>query len=102
MKMYGSNILITLILPVYLNILATSAVRFNTERFVQENPTICNYEFSMDDRTSDFYYYDAVISESFITGVSNTIFHDEYPLIISGNYEPILLWIDLPPPVYKG
>ena len=102
MKMKDSNILILIILSVYLNIFATNVVRFNTEKFIQENPKISSDEFSMDDRISNFHYYDAFISKSILSGYRDTIYYNEYPLIISGNYESILSFVDLPPPVHKS
>jgi hypothetical protein len=102
MKMQGSNILITLILPAYLNILAINSVRYNPEKFTQENPKISGNEFSMDDRGSNLHYYDAYISESIISVNRDTIFYDEYPLIISGINESIPSFIDLPPPEHKN
>jgi hypothetical protein len=102
MKMIGSNILITLILPVYLNILVINGVRYNPEKFIQENPKISGDELSMDDRITNFHYYDAFVSEPSVSGYDNTIFYDEYPLIIPGGYESIQLFIDLPPPEHKS
>lgn len=102
MKMIVSNILITLILPFYLNVLVINGIRDNPEKFIQENPKISSDEFSMDDRIANFNYYQAFVSEPSVSVYNNTIFYNEYPLIISGSYESIPSFIDLPPPEHKS
>lgn len=102
MKLRGSNILITIILPVYLNISATNTVRYNPENIIQENPKISSDEFPTDERASIFNYYDAFISESALSEKREKILYDEHPLIISQSYKSVLLFIDLPPPEHKS
>lgn len=98
-----SNILITLIFPLYLNIFTINTVRYNTERFVQENPQLSSDgQYNIDDKIYNSFYPDIDISESIISGYSGVFVYNEYPLIISENHESILLLMDLPPPVLNS
>jgi hypothetical protein len=97
------NILITLVLPLYLNIFAITAVRCISERFVQENPKISSEEQYINyDRTYNILYTDADISEFFLSGYSGKFIYNECPLILSENQESILLLMDLPPPLFNS
>jgi hypothetical protein len=97
-----SNILITIIFPLYLNISAITTIRNNSDSFVQENPIISSDELMNNDKISDCYYYDADVLESVISGYSDTFIYDEFPMVISESHESVLLLIDLPPPVLNG
>jgi hypothetical protein len=98
-----SNILITLIFPVYLNIFTINTIRYNSERFVQENPQLSgDGQYITDDSIYDSFYTDVIISESTITGYSGRFIYNDYPLKISEDQESILLLIDLPPPVFNS
>ncbi len=98
-----SNILITLIFPVYLNIFTINTVRYNTERFVQENPQLSSDgQYNIDDKICNSFYPDVDIPESIISGYFGMLIYNEYPQIISENKESILLLMDLPPPVFNS
>ena len=98
-----SNILITLIFPVYLNIFTISAIRYNIQIFVQENPQLSSDgQYVIDDKIYNSFYPDVDIPESIISGYSGMFDYNEYPQIISENQESILFLMDLPPPVFNS
>jgi len=104
MSLTGENISSVIVVPfvltVYLNLYENNTNMYNSNKFVQENSKIYNDQSKNDDKISDdrdcFDIPDLAGDRPLRTG---EIVHHERPIYIIDNYESILLFIDLPPPL---